>query len=332
MDTLDVRILRRIFQGRSSARNGSALRDSLATIAREVGVDEDTVRNRLRRFQDSGLIPCWRLYVNPRLWGAGQMGVWVDTGPGRSNHEVIEKLRPIPGILIVYACYDGLVAFLEYDREWSIPRLAEVVRDATGARDAVAARVVFPECTTLLADRDWQLIRALRWNPWRSYAQLATDVGLSTRTTRARMSRIFAQRVLFAWPALNFRSLEGGLLVHLGVGYSSDRKAEIDGAVAVRLEPFLWHSIDLIPVGRSDDRACCYNLIVPNVTVGQEALAWVRGLPGVHGARLHLNEDVYNFFDAYDERLGERLAGALPLPSRRRSGQMIGRRIPAGPP
>ncbi len=332
MDTLDVRILRRIFQGQVSTQRGSAPRDSLATIARGIGVDEDTVRNRLKRFEESGLIPSWRLYINPRLWGAGQMAVWVDSVRMATKRELIEKVRRIPGVLIVYTCYDGFVVFLEYDREWSIPRITELLRKATGAQDTEAAKVVFPECSAKLAERDWRLIRALRGSPWKSYAQLAADVGLSTRTTRARMSKIFAQGILFAWPALEFRALEGRILVHLGVVYSSDRKVEIDDAVAVHLEPYLWHAIDLVPLSSNGDRGCCYNLMVPNITVAEGALAWVRGLPGVHRARLHLNEGVHNFFDTYDERLGERLAGVEALPSKMRPGLRVGHRVSVGPP
>ncbi len=307
MDTLDVRILRRLFQGRSYTSKGPALRESLATIAKAVDVDEDTVRNRLRKFQESGFIPDWRLYVNPHLWGGGQIAVWADAGPETAKREVVERLRAVPGVLMVYVCYDGFLVFQEFDDEWSLPRIVEGLRAALDAREALVARVSFPKGPVDLRDRDWDLLRAMRGNPWTPNSEIAAAVGLSGRTTRARLGRIFAQGVLFAWPSMDFRVIQGGILAHLLVWYPIERKTEVDVALSAHLEPHLWNVIHMQPYRRGDLTPCCYNLMVPNVPEAQEAASWTRGLPGVDHATVHLHEDMYDFFDAYDARLDERL-------------------------
>ena len=310
MDTLDIRILRRLFQGGAYSPHGSALRESLAMIAKGLGVDEDTVRNRLRKFQESGFIPKWRLYVNPRVWGGGQIAVWTETNAGAARLELVERLRNVPGVIIVYICYRGLLVFHEYEEEWSLPRTIERIRTEVGAPDVFVARVAFPERDVDLGDRDWDLIRAMHGNPWRPNAELAAEVGLSGRATRARLSRIFAQGVLFAWPSLDLRAIQGGILTHLLAWYAGVRKTEVDEAVAACLEPYLWHVIHMRPYQRGDLTPCCYNLMFPNVPAAQEALSRVRELPGVERAAVHLHEDIYNFFEAYDARLEARLSRA----------------------
>ncbi len=311
MDTLDVRILRRLFQGRAYTSKGSALRESLATIAKAVNVDEDTVRNRLRKFQESGFIRDWRLYVNPNFWGGGQIAVWADAGPETAKREVVERLRAVPGVLMVYVCYDGFLVFQEFDDEWSLPRTVEGLRAALDAREMVVARVSFPKGPVDLRDRDLDLIRAMRGNPWMPNAEIAAAVGLSGRTTRARLARIFAQGVLFAWPSMDFRVIQGGILAHLLVWYPVERKTEVDVALSAHHEPHLWNVIHMQPYRRGELTPCCYNLMVQNVPEAQEAASWTRRLPGVDHATVHLHEDMYNFFELYDARLEDRL-GSVP--------------------
>ncbi len=309
MDTLDVRILRRLFQGQAYSPPGSAFRESLAAMAKNLGVDEDTVRNRLRRFQESGFIPSWRLYVNPHVWGGGQMSAWVDLDPAVPKHGIVERLRGVPGVIVIYTFYDGLAVLFEHDAAWDIPGTVNLIRDVTGAKDPLVARMVFPGGKFLLGPRDWELIQALRRNPWKPYPQLAAEAGVSTRVARARLSKIFAQGLLFAWPALNFRALEGSLLVHLLVWYPQERKAEIDAAIADQLEPCLWNTVHMLPFRPGDWCPCAYNLMVANVPEAQAMLGRVQAVSGVVRTRIYLNEDIHTFFDAYDARLDGKMRG-----------------------
>ncbi len=302
-----MRILRRLFQGQAYSPLGSAFRESLATIAKRVGVDEDTVRHRLKRFQESGFLPDWRLYVNPRIWAGGQVSLWADVDATVPKRPLVEELRTIPGVIAVHTFYDGLAAFVEYDEEWILPETIRRIRDVAGGSDAFVARTAFPAGPIPLSERDWALIRAIRENPWRPYADIAAEVGLSVRTTRARLTRIFELGALFAWPAINFRALEGGVFVHLVTWYALERKAELDEAVAGLLESGLWHTLHLLPYRPGDLCPCTYHLRFPNVPEAQAALARVLRVPGVERARLYLNEDVFTFFDAYATRLDRML-------------------------
>lgn len=307
MDALDIRVIRCFFQNQTLAPLNPDFRESVAAIARKIGMDEDTVRHRLRKIQASGLIREWRLFVNPRLWGGGELSVALDIDPAASKEDLVEQLRLVPGVIFISACYDSLVACVEYENEMVLPRTLELIRRLSGAPDLWVRKNAFPECTAVLRARDWDLIQALRRNPLKPCAALAAEVGLSNRTTKLRLSKIAAQGVIFAWPSLNLRAVEGGAVVHLNAEYPAERKREIDESIVAHVEPYLWHILHMLPYRCGETWACGYDLIVPNLAVAREILDWAKDVPGIGKTRLFLYEDIFNFLDSYEALLDRNL-------------------------
>ncbi len=327
MDSLDVRILRLVTEGRVYSPLPSAFHESLAAAAKRTGADEETVRYRLKRIQDLGFFADWRLYVNPRFWGGGQISAWFDVDPTSPKRELVNRLRLIPGVLFITALYDGLTVFVEYDDEVTVPRTLELIRRLAGVLKVFVARTAFPECHAEPTRRDWDVIRALRRRPRKSYSAVAREIGASARTVRRRLLSLGAQGMIFAWPSLNMRARLGGVFVHLVAWYPGDRKSEVDTAVFTQLEPYHWHTMHMFPYQPGDLWPCGYDLFVPNVSIGREVLNQVLAIPGVERARAYLHEDIYNLFDAYDEALDrrlQRLPTATSVPGTRRP-----RRTPA---
>ena len=71
MDELDVRIFRALLTDKLSAPFSIHAKASLRQVARDLNVDDVTVRNRFKRFQERGFLSGWRLLPNPRLFGYG---------------------------------------------------------------------------------------------------------------------------------------------------------------------------------------------------------------------------------------------------------------------
>jgi DNA-binding Lrp family transcriptional regulator len=72
LDKLDVGIIREMARG--NIRNllmlsSGDLRRSFRSIARSLNVDQGTVRKRIKKLKEDGLIKGWHLEVNPRLFG-----------------------------------------------------------------------------------------------------------------------------------------------------------------------------------------------------------------------------------------------------------------------
>lgn len=308
LDTLDVRIVRAFFQNQALSPLSPDFRESVASIARKVGGDEDTVRHRLKKIQGSGFIAEWRLFLNPSVFGGGELSVAVDVDPSSPKADLVEQLRLVPGVIFVSVCYDSLVACIDYENELSLPRTVELVRRLSGAQTPWVRRNAFPACRAVFRARDWDLIRALRRNPLKPCADLGAELGLSSRTTRSRLEKIAAEQVMFAWPFLNLRAVSGGVFTHLNVEYPRERKAEIDESIMAHVEPYFWHVLHMLPYLRGDLWACGYDLIVPSLSEAREILDWTKGVLGVENARLYLYEEIVNFPDKYDELLARRLS------------------------
>src|SRR6059036_823676 len=73
LDSVDVQILKELLQGQAAAPVNAQFRQSYEAIARRVGVDEETVRNRVKGYHRSGFIQDWRTIVNPNLLRSGDL-------------------------------------------------------------------------------------------------------------------------------------------------------------------------------------------------------------------------------------------------------------------
>ena len=77
LDALDHRILKELGSPQVFQWN---IRESYSKIAKRVGVDEETVRKRIRRAEKLGVIQGWVLAVNPSLIGC--VDVYIDLEVG----------------------------------------------------------------------------------------------------------------------------------------------------------------------------------------------------------------------------------------------------------
>jgi DNA-binding Lrp family transcriptional regulator len=84
LDDLDVRIFREFNNPGSPQWN---LRESFTAIARRLGVDEETVRLRVGRLRKRGVVPAWRVAVNPRLLGYEETGLDLEVEDASTKPE-----------------------------------------------------------------------------------------------------------------------------------------------------------------------------------------------------------------------------------------------------
>src|SRR5438552_4905339 len=101
MDSLDVRVCRELFRDRTGPLLPSDIRKSSRGIARKLRVDEVTVRNRIKRFQQSGFLKGYQLIVTPGLLSVRFAQLWFDVRPLSAKDDLIRKLSLMHGVLAV---------------------------------------------------------------------------------------------------------------------------------------------------------------------------------------------------------------------------------------
>jgi DNA-binding Lrp family transcriptional regulator len=106
LDNLDVRVLRELWQGSVAAPLEPDIRRSYRSMARKLGIDEVTFRNRVRRFQQIGLLKGWLLAVNPTLFGMKVGQLWLGVQSSSAKDDLINELSSMRGVLAVMDVMD----------------------------------------------------------------------------------------------------------------------------------------------------------------------------------------------------------------------------------
>jgi len=284
-------------------------RKSFGYIAKKVGADEETVRHRIRRFHQDGLITSWRTMLNPAILGGGLYGIIFDVNPAIRKDEVIEATRLIPGMFIIVSFHGSLItAVLRSYNDAALRKHIEILRRLAKADRIYVARVPFPPCRIDLSKSDWDVLRVLRGDPRKPYSTVAREVGLSSRTVKRRLERMILERAVFAFPAVNPNAARGMVMAALIVTCNPERKASLDPQISAKLEPHIWHIFHMLPSEVDGLQSTTFNLALPTVGRSREILRWVQSLPGLLDVRIGLYEEVETLFEAFDEEIGKRVA------------------------
>ncbi len=324
-DAIDVRILRLLLQGASTSPLNPDFRGAYSAIASAIGVDEDTVRHRAKNFGESGFLRDWRLQVNPRIWGGGQVAIFFDWDANAPKDDVVEELKLVPGSILVTSFQSRIAVIVGFDEEVTLPRQTELVRRLSGSETVWVGRYPFPPCSIDLSARDWDLVRALRDDPRKSRPALSRELGVSPRTISRRLERLAHGGVAFAFPSLDPRGIRGGVLASLYVTCRLDRQPELDKLLSAKLEPHHWHTSLMLPYQPGDPAVTGYELALPNISTIRDILSWARRLAGVEAARVDLYEDIFTNVQAYDDYLDGKLRS---MPTTRPAVTMAAGRTP----
>lgn len=315
MDRLDVRILRELLQGEGTPLQPE-FRRSFRAISKRLHIDEDTVRNRVRRFEDTGLVRDWHLVVNPHFLNQEDVGAWFDVSPAVSMEDLVARLQLLEGMLIIIPMYTNAVGLIMRHRRASLERQLELVQKLCGGH-VESGRIPWPPCSAKFSRTDGRIINALLANPRRPLAQVSKEAGVSDRTVNRRLRRMIRNGDLAALARLDQRSARDFLFAELFVSYPGELKGGIDAEITAHYSECIWHVLHLVPLRTGEDHHCVFNLILHNISEADEISSWVGSVPGVSKANVYVVRKWIHIYESLDEQLVERLS---TLPRRSGSG------------
>ena len=293
MDRIDIKLFRSLLQGESPAPLSMDPRRSFRAIARNLGIDELTVRNRLRKLHRMGFLKGWHLFVNPSLLGLEFVDLLVDVRSS-SKEDLIEKLRLLPGIaaIVEHVGNSMYVVFASQD-EGSLEKQAALIEQLAGARSSHRLRARFPNCSVGLSRTDAEIIRTIARDPRKMYSAVAKETGFSSKTVKRRLERLIEEKAVFVIPSMDPSALEGALVADLLVQYSG---REGTGLVNRRILSELDDCVIRAVMGDPDHGL--FNLIITRVSAVREIPKRVGSIAGVASARVDV---VQNRLEMYHE-------------------------------
>jgi len=275
-------------------------------VARKLRVDEVTVRNRIKRFQQSGFLKGWQLIVNPGLLGARFAQLWFDVRPPSAKDDLIRKLSLMHGALAISDSYGpSLTLVMMYESEVSAKKEFELIARMSSAQSLVRANIPFPGCAIELTHADWRIIKALRSDPRRSYSVVSREVSMSQKTVKRRLRRMIEGRALFVIPSWNPKELDGAIIADLVVFYASPgSKTDLDKRIVSQFDDLL------VSTRLSDTEHGFFNFMIGNISKAKEILTWVNEQPGVGKAFIELPQDRIEVYESFNEPMDKKLTEA----------------------
>jgi DNA-binding Lrp family transcriptional regulator len=264
------------------------VRKSYVGIARRLGVDEETVRNRLKRMKESGFLIGWRLVPNPALLRRTYAMRLLSFRSAATKERAISELRRAEGVVVVTSLYgsDLLVTLFDDADGASSKRLA-----ALGARRGPLEMrgMGFPSTEFKMTPTDWQIMSSMLRNAERSVAEVAALVKVSVRTVKRRLDKMMANSALFIMPIVD-QTKSTGISYQLVVQSREGRKPEVDKLVTSKLQSLVFKASD------SSD-SMIFGFFGRNISEGRELLDWIENKSAVKSARINIVEQVNHEFD-----------------------------------
>jgi DNA-binding Lrp family transcriptional regulator len=309
LDGLDLKLVRALVGSDATSPEGS-FRAPIRSIAKTLGVDENTVRSRIMRWRKTGYLRGWRVATNPALSGLQMFQAWLDVHPESRKTETIERVAAVDEVGGIKDYFgESICVTLYCANEKGLAKTLRQISRICNSEKVVCVRSAFPECALCLSGTDWNIIASLQRDPWRSFVSAGKDLGISTRTVRRRVSRMTEAYAVFMMADINLKVVKGAHFADLLVLYQdSEAGRRVQERLAVRLDEITVFE----EPGPNHD---LFALQLDNISNVKEILHWVRTENGVSDARLDLLEDVILLRDARDVRLGTELKQDVVLPT-----------------
>lgn len=303
MDDIDIKLLGEFYQSTSSFGVPRGLKGSLKPISKKLGLDEDTVRNRIRKMENVGVLKGWQLIYGPGIVGSVRSMMMLDVSPIVSKEEIMRKIRLVHGVVgLVNMFGGGLLVGMLCESEQSAKRSSDLIKELTEVKIQWSYQAPLPKANPALSLTDWKIIKAMRREPLLSYSELGRAVGLSGRAARKRLGRMISERVITVVPQINLRAIEGAICIDVLVSCASPAdKRRVDREVAAR------HTELALRVGWGGPEHAHLALVLPSLGAVQELHEWIRSLNGVNDVKINFMLEQIYLLDALDELVQSRL-------------------------
>jgi DNA-binding Lrp family transcriptional regulator len=281
-------------------------RKSYVEIASKLGVDDETVRNRVKHLRDSGFLLGYRLVPNPTLLRRVLASIRIEFPDRESKQKAIPRLAQMDGVLNIASTYDKslmVTLFADEDQDFSKLIVSLGVEGEVSWVPGLGLRSTSFRMTRL----DWEIVSLLLRDAERKLDEIATQLRVSTRTVKRRLNMMMSEMAIFTMPIVDLRKTEG-ISYQLRVKSEKGSKSEVEKSVLARIADLVFRASD------SKDWSI-FGFTGANVAEGNEVLEWVSEQPGVISAEMRITENVVQVFDWLESKIQKQLT------TRQASGQ-----------
>ena len=243
MDSTDVRIFCEMaFQGLTYSAYSNR-HPSPADIGKKLGLDEKTVRLRVRRMEDSGFVKYYQVMPNIALFGLRSMASYRFQALNLSTKfALLDRVHEIPGLI---ETLDYLGPFLSADLAGAS------TEDAHGAAKKLARKYeldmfslgnrVVREPLAKLDRLDWRIIRQLRYDARLETKEIAKTLSTTPRMAGYRISKLLNSGAVSIRAVIDPRKQAGLVFYDLEVATNEENHPRLIRSLRERFGEKLWY-------------------------------------------------------------------------------------------
>jgi DNA-binding Lrp family transcriptional regulator len=259
------------------------VRKSYAEVARNLGVDEETVRNRLKLLKDSGLLIGWRVLPNPSLFGRSSIIQHLGFDTPAAKELAVSKSKQMDGVVVVASLHgNDLLITLFDDKERTASRRLSMLKPGRGPTERPGMGL--PPTKFQMTPTDWRIVRLMMENAERSVAEVAAEVRVSVRTVKRRLDKMLAASAIFIVPMID-QAKTTGVSYQVMVESEEGQKPAVGKLVAAKIENLIFSAAD-------SSNNLIFGFTGKNVSEGEELQDWLEKQPGVRSARVSIVDRV----------------------------------------
>ena len=274
------------------------IKKSYLEIAAKLGVDEETVRNRIKHLRDTGFLLGYRLLPNPVLLGRTFASLRVEFKERESKEKAIPHLAKMEGVINIGSTYDKslLVTLLaREDQDFSKLITGMGIEGEVSWVPGLGLRPTNFRMTNL----DWEIVGLLLRDAERKLDEVAKRLRVSTRTVKRRLSTMMKEAAIFTMPMVDLRKTEG-ISYQLRVQAEQGKKSKLEKQIMAKIGGVVFTASDL-------QNSSVFGFTGANVAQGNDVLEWVKQQPGVTSATMTIAERVVQVFDWIENEVERRV-------------------------
>jgi DNA-binding Lrp family transcriptional regulator len=271
-DDLDIRIIRALASPHSFQWD---VRISYARVAEGLKVDEETVRNRLKRMNDAQFLLGWQLVLNPVLLGRDAAIIEMKVADSEKKSEVISRLKNVEGVMLIDDFYGKELAVTTLYE--ALERQVQLCASLSGSPSPIAWKLKFPACDLSPTTTDWRIIQMLRRSGRAKLSDVARALKITTRTVKRRLTLLVEGNAFYLDPILGLGQV-GGVRGRFWATSEEGRKRAVDKEILQGLPRIIF----------THTAPPEYSLFVShlaNASEVQERLQWMKNIAGVKDVR-----------------------------------------------
>ena len=298
---LDVRLMRELASPGSFRWD---VRESYSNIARKLGIDEETVRRRLKRAQLAGVLEGFHLIPNPHLFHMESSAVELEVDNEAKKQEIVSQIRLLEGVVLVVDFHGNrLRVVIYYEDDRTLARRIILINSICASRGEIHWTENFPPCDVKMKETDWLILRSLRREAKKRLEDVADEVHISTRTVKRRSEGMIEGNAFYLMPITSYEKSAVVICSFTVDCPDPQQKKAADMSIKSLLQRIIFSNT-------SAKRYSVFSVLCNNLGEAESIQEEIAGVKGIGSVKMGIVRKVYFVSDWLDDQIGRKAAQA----------------------